>query len=126
MEEFYIDIQLSQGSTRIQVDEIPSEQWDIPFIPQFIIEYYTGSEFITLTIQLEHGLWYDRNTRITEDNYYQRFFELGPDAWNPDYHSPLCTDALQEIGAAISRHMVIYLTTYLGLLTPCFPKPALN
>lgn len=126
MEEFYIDIQLNQGITRIQVDEVPSEQWDVQIIPQFIIEYYSENKFTTLTIQLENGKWHDRNTRITEDEYYKRYFELGQDACNPEYQSPLSPEALQAIGAAISRHMVVYLTTYLGLMVPAFRNPALN
>lgn len=126
MEEFYIDIPLSRGVTRIQVDEVPSEQWDIPFIPQFIIEYYSDDAFTTLTIQLEYGKWYDRNTRVTEDDYYKRYFELGMEAWNPDYQSPLSNDILQQIGTAIARHMVIHLTAYLGLFVPAFRNPALN
>lgn len=126
MEEFYIDIQLSQGLTRIQVDEVPSEQWAASNTPMFIIEYYNGSNFTTLTVQFKGGQWYDRNTLIPEEDYYLRYLELGSDAWNPDYQSPLNADKLQEIGVAISRHMIVYLTAYLGMLIPSFPNTSLN
>jgi hypothetical protein len=126
MEEFYIDIPLSRGLTRIQVDVVPCEQWDVSYIPQFIIEYYSYDAFTTLTIQLEQGKWYDRNMRITEDDHYRKYFEIAPDARDNSYQSPLSSENLQEIGVAISRHMVVHLTTYLGLFVPAFRNPALN
>jgi len=127
MEEFYIDVELSRGMTRIQVDEIPPEQWDMPYTPQFIIEFHNGLAFITLTLQLEDGRWYDRNTRLSDDDFHLRYFELGPDeAWNPDYQSPLPESAVARIGQAISRHMVVHLTAYMGLFVPVFREPTLN
>jgi len=126
MEEFYIDVELKRGLTRIQVEGITPEQWDIPYTPQFIIDYRTNEGFITFTIRLEDGKWYDRNTRILEDDFYLRYFELGDDAWNPDYQSPLSDSELQVIGNAISRHMVIQLTAYMGLFIPSFRTPTLN
>ena len=126
MEEFYIDVELSQGMTRIQVDEVPPEQWNMPYTPQFIIEYHNGQAFITLTLQLENGRWYDRNTRLPDNDLYLRYFELGPEAWNPDYQSPLSESAILKIGEAISRHMVIHLTAYMGLFVPVFREPTLN
>jgi hypothetical protein len=126
MEVFYIDVELSRGMTRIQVDEVPPEQWTMPYTPQFIIEFHNGTGFITLTLQLENGRWYDRNTRLPEEDFHLRYFELGPEAWNPDYQSPLPTSAIVQIGQAISRHMVIHLTAYMGLFVPVFREPTLN
>lgn len=126
MEEFYIDVELSQGMTRIQVDEVPPEQWDMPYTPQFIIEFHNGLEFITLTLQLEDGHWYDRNTRLPDEDFHLRYSELGPEAWNPDYRSPLLETAILKIGEAISRHMVVHLTAYMGLFVPVFREPTLN
>ncbi|MDB5117013.1 MAG: hypothetical protein JWQ79_2505 [Mucilaginibacter sp.] len=126
MEEFYIDVELSQVITRIQVDEILPEQWDIPYNPQFIIEFHTGHEFITLTLQLENGKWFDRNTRVSTNGFYQRYFDLDAEALNINYHSPLTDTAIQKIGEAISRHMVIHLTAYMGLFVPVFREPTLN
>ncbi|MVN92934.1 hypothetical protein [Mucilaginibacter aquatilis] len=125
MDEFYIDIQLNRGLTRIQVDEVPSHQWDFPFIPQFIVEFYHQNEFITLTLQLEHGTWYDRNLRIAEDEEIKQHLDA-VDNCTPNYQCALSASELQEIGAAISRHMVVYLTAYLGLLVPAFRNPTLN
>jgi hypothetical protein len=126
MEEFYIDIELSQGITRIQVEEIPPEQWDMPYTPQFIIEFYDTKQFVTLTLLLEQGKWYDRNTRIADDDFHLRYFELGPDALNPNYQSPLTDAALQQIGRGIARHMVVMLTYYMGLFVPVFREPTFN
>jgi hypothetical protein len=127
MEEFYIDVEISRGLTRIQVDEVPPEQWHLSYVPEFVIEYHTGKEFLTLTIQLEHNIWYDRNTRLSDGDFNLRYFELGPDeAWNPDYQSPLNTFDLKVIGGAISNYMVIHLTTYMGLFIPQFVDPAKN
>ncbi|WP_184546180.1 hypothetical protein [Mucilaginibacter sp. FT3.2] len=126
MEEFYIDVTLSRGTTRIQVEEIPPEQWDMPYTPQFIIEFYHVKGFITLTLQLERGKWYDRNTRISEDDFHLRYFELGPDAFNPNYQSPLTDAAIQEIGSGIARHMIVMLTYYMGYFVPVFREPTFN
>ena len=126
MEEFYIDVELSRGLTRIQVDEVLPEQWDMPYIPQFVIEYHTGLGFLTLTVQLENGTWYDRNSRSSEDDFHLRYFEMGPDAWSPDYQSPLSKADLLVIGRAISNYMVIRLTAYMGLFVPSFRNPTLN
>ena len=127
MDEFYIDVELSRGLTRIQVDEVPHEQWNVPYIPCFIIEYHTGSGFLTLTVQLENGTWYDRNSRLSEGDFHLRFFELGPDeAFNPAYQSPLSAEELKAIGSAISNHMVVCLTAYIGLFIPQFRNPTLN
>jgi len=125
MEEFYIDVKISRGMTRIQVDEVPPEQWDLPYAPQFIIEFYNGREFITMMLQLEQGEWYDRNARVQDDDI-QRYFEPVPDPRNADYESPLSVQAIQEIGQAISRHMVVHLTVYMGLFIPVFREPTLN
>ena len=124
MQEFYIDVELSQGITRIQVDEVPPEQWDMPYAPQFIVEYHNGREFITLTLLLEQGKWYDRNSRITEDDFQARY--IGAESWNMAYQSPLSDGAVQEIGEAIGRHMIVHLTAYMALFIPVFRKPELN
>jgi hypothetical protein len=126
MEPFYIDVELSQGTTRIQVDEVPPEQWDMPYIPQFIIDFHNGKGFITLTLQLECGKWYDRNARVSEDDFHLRYFEQGPDSWNPNYQSPLDGPDLREIGQAIGRHMVVHLMAYMGLFIPVFREPTFN
>ncbi|WP_374951377.1 hypothetical protein [Mucilaginibacter sp.] len=126
MDEFYIDVTLSQGLTRIQVDEVSPEQWDMPYAPQFIIEFHNGKEFITLTMHLEDGKWYDRNKRISEDDKQLRYFELNADNYNPYYQSPLNEDAIQLIGQAIGRHMLVHLTAYMALFIPVFPNPDLN
>jgi|GEM_PF-1943178 len=127
MDEFYIDVELRRGLTRIQVDEVPPEQWGVPFIPCFVIEYHTGRGFLTLTLQLEDGTWHDRNSRLSEGDFHLRFFELGPDeACNPDYQSPLSEEELKAIGSAISNHMVVRLTAYMGLFIPQFRNPTLN
>jgi hypothetical protein len=124
MEEFYIDVELSQGLTRIQVDEVPSEQWDMAFAPQFIIEYHNGKEFITMTLQLEQGQWYDRDARAAEGNHPQ-YIDLSREAVH-NYYSPLSEIAIRAIGQAIGRHMVVYLTAYMGLFISVFRKPTLN
>ncbi|RYY52766.1 MAG: hypothetical protein EOO05_21640 [Chitinophagaceae bacterium] len=127
MQEFYIDVVLHRGATRVQVDEVPPESWAMPGTPQFIIEFHTPSGFLTLTLQLEGGNWYDRNTRLSEDDFHLRYFELGPDeTWNPDYESPLSTEEIKAIGAAISNHMIVSLTAYMGLFVPQFRNPTLN
>jgi len=126
MEEFYIDVELSQGMIRIQVDEVPPEQWDMPYTPAFIIEFHNGMEPIMLTLQLEQGRWYDRNSRLPDEDFHLRYFELGPGAWNPNYQSPLTESAIVKIGQAISRHMVVHLTAYMGLFVPVFREPTLN
>ena len=126
MEEFYIDVQLSRGLARLQVDEVPPEQWDMPYTPQFIIEYHNGKDFITITLQLEQGKWYDRNARTFEGDWHLRYFELGTDVRNPNYASPLTQPEIDEIGQAISRHMVVMLNAYMTLFVDAFPNPKLN
>jgi hypothetical protein len=126
MEEFYIDVELSRGMTRIQVNEVPPEQWDMASAPQFIIEFHNGAGFITLTLQLEQGQWYDRNTRLPDEDFHLRYFELGSNAWNPDYRSPLTESAIIQIGQAISRHMVVQLMAYMDLFVPVFRERTLN
>lgn len=105
MEEFYVDVELSRGMTRIQVDEVLPEHWDLPAIPQFIIEYYSDHEFVTLTIQLEDGAWTDRD--------------------HP-FSSVLSPSELLLVGRAISNYMVVRLTAYMGLFIPSFRNPTLN
>jgi hypothetical protein len=126
MEEFYIDVQLSLGTARLQVDEVPPEQWDMPFTPQFIIEFYNGRKFITLTLQLLHGKWYDRNSLLSDGDWHLQYFEADPNPCNSDYQSPLYQEEIDEIGQAISRHMIVMLSTYMGLFVPVFPKPEVN
>ncbi len=124
MQEFYIDVEFSRGLTRIQVDEVPPEQWDAPALPQFIVEFHDGHEFVMVTLQLDQGQWYDRKTRLPGDDIQSQ----AEDADAPDlyYHSPLTSAAIQHIGEAIARHMVVHLTAYLGLFVPVFSSPALN
>ncbi|MEO7214444.1 hypothetical protein [Mucilaginibacter sp.] len=126
MQEFYIDVGLSQGVTRIQVDEVPPEQWDMPYTPQFIVEFHNGKNFTTLTLQLEDGQWYDRNARVSEGDLYPRYAEPDAETRDPYYKSPLTGQALQFIGEAIGRHMIVYLTAYMGLFVPVFRAPTLN
>src|ERR1700712_3474060 len=123
MQAFYIDVELSQGITRVQVDEVSPEQWDMPYTPQFIIDFYNDKGFITLTLQLEEGKWYDRNTRVSEDDLHVSYSDPGPENWNPNYQSPLSELTIQQIGRAIARHMVIQLTAYMALFVPSFPTP---
>lgn len=120
MQEFYIDVELSRVLTRIQVDEVPPEEWDMPYTPQFIIEFHTGKGFITLTLQLEDGQWYDRSGRIPDDG------PAAVEACDPYYQSPLTSQAIQTIGEAIGRHMIVHLTAYMGLFVPVFRTPTLN
>jgi hypothetical protein len=122
METFYINVELSRGMTRIQVDEVPPEQWPMPYSPQFVIEYHNGQQFITLTLQLEQGQWYDLDTRVSEEDPHLLYFQ----ACNPNYQSPLSEIAIREIGGAIGRHMVVHLCTYMGLFVPVFREPSLN
>ncbi|CAM3756920.1 hypothetical protein MUGA111182_07690 [Mucilaginibacter galii] len=128
METFYIDAELSRGLTRIQVDEIQPEHWDMPATPQFMIEFYMhGSGFMTLTIQLESGIWYDRLTRLSEDDLQLLYYELDPNhAWDPNYQCPLSKAELKNIGMVISNYMVTYLTIYMGAFIPQFRTPTLN
>ena len=127
MQEFCIDVVLRRGLTRIQVDEVPPESWPMPGMPQFVVEFYTGTGFLTLTLQLEGGTWYDRNNRLSEDDHQLHYFDLEPgEAWNPDYQSPLNADELKAIGVAIANQMIISLTAYMGLFIPQFQNPALN
>ena len=127
MEEFYIDVELHRGITRIQVDEVPPEQWDMPYIPQFVIEFHTGQACLTLTIQLESGQWYDWNTRLSEGDFNLHYFEPDPDlAWNPDYQSPLGAGELKAIGSAISNYMIVRLTAYMSFFVSSFRNPVLN
>ncbi|GAA4092820.1 hypothetical protein [Mucilaginibacter panaciglaebae] len=125
MEEFYIDVKLNRGMVRLQVDEVPPEQWDLPFMPQFIVEYHNGHEFVTLTLRLEQGKWHDNNTRFNDDTYL-RYFDSRPDNWDPYYQSPLDLDEINSIGSAIARHMIVHLQAYMGLFVPTFPCPEIN
>ena|SRR3954469_1308275 len=122
MEAFYIDVELSRGITRIQVDEVPPEQWSMPYAPQFVIDYHNGQHFITVTLQLEQGRWYDRDTRFSEEDFPLHYLQTG----NPAYHSPLSETAIRQIGEAIGRHMVVHLCAYMGLFIPVFREPSLN
>jgi len=125
--EFYIDVELERGLTRVQVEAVSSGSWDIPGCPQFVIEYFTGQHFLTLTLQLEGGTWYDRNTRLPEDQFFLRYFELGPDkAWDPGYQSPLSPAALKSIGNKISDYLVVAVHDYLCLFIPQYRTPTLN
>jgi hypothetical protein len=126
MQAFYIDVELNRGITRLQVDEVSPELWDMPCVPQFLVDFYNGKGFITLTLQLEEGRWYDRNTRVTEDDLQISYSDPITRGWNPNYQSPLSELAIQQIGRAIARHMVIQLTAYMGLFVPAFPTPTLN
>ena len=127
MDEFYIDVELSRGLTRIQVDKVSPEESVMPYIPRFVIEYHNGRGLLTLNLQLENGIWYNRNGRLSKGDFYLRFFELGPDeAFNPDYQSPLSPEELRAIGSAISNCMVVRLTAYIGLFIPQFRNPTLN
>ena len=110
---------------RLQVDEVPPEQWDLPFVPQFIVEYHNGHEFVTLTLRLEQGKWFDNNTRFNDDAYL-RYFDSRPDNWDPYYQSPLDQDEINNIGGAIARHMIVHLQAYMGLFVPAFPCPEAN
>lgn len=125
--EFYIEVELERGLTRVQVEAIAFSGWDMPGCPQFIIEYFTGHDFFTLTVQLENGTWYDRNTRLSEDEFFLRYFELGPEkAWDPAYESPLSVAELKLIGNGISNYMVVMLSDYMGLFVPQYRTPTLN
>ncbi|MGN6177548.1 MAG: hypothetical protein ACTHNW_00090 [Mucilaginibacter sp.] len=127
MREFYIHVELRQGPTWVQVDEVPPESWSKPGVPAFIIEYDSTNGNVLLTVQLEQGIWYDQNTHSSEENVY--FQELEEDSYEhryPDYQSPLYSDELRAIGDAISRHMVVALSAYLGLFYNQFRRPALN
>lgn len=126
MNEFYVDVVINRVMTRVQVDEIPEELLDIPTIPQFNIDFYNGKGFTTLTLQLEWGQWYDRNSRLPGDEPHLRYFEPEAELWNPDYQSPLSSEDIQEIGRAIARHMVVKLTSRVGLFVPVFPDPSCN
>jgi hypothetical protein len=126
MEEFYIDVELRRGLTRIQVDEVSPEEWDMPYIPQFVIEFHTGQTFLTLTVHLENGAWYDRNTRLSDGDFHLRYFELGPDAWNPGYQSPLSAEELKAIGIGISNYMIVRLTAYMSFFVSSFRNHTLN
>lgn len=125
MEEFYIDVALNRGMVRLQVDEVPPEQWDLPFVPQFIVEYHNGREFVTLTLRLEQGKWFDNNVRF-DDDAYLHYFDTRPDSWDPYYHSPLEQDEINNIGSAIARHMIVHLQAYMALFVPTFPCPEVN
>jgi hypothetical protein len=102
MQEFYLDVELNRGLTRIQVDEVPPEACAMPGSPQFIIEYHTAAGFLTLTLQLESGTW-------SVDELYL-----------------LSPDEVKAIGSAISNHMIVSLTAYMGLFIPQFRNPTLN
>jgi hypothetical protein len=125
MEEFYIDVKLNHGMVRLQVDEVPAEQWDIPYMPQLIVEFHDGREFVTLTLRLEQGKWYDNNTHLNEDEYL-RYFESRPDNWDPYYQSPLGREEINQIGNAIARHMIVHLQAYMSLFVAAFPCPEAN
>lgn len=127
MDKFYIDVEISRGATRIQVDEVLPEHWDMPCIPQFVIEFYSGRAFLNLTVQLVNGSWYDRNTLLSEEDFRLSRFEPWPEqAWNADYQSPLNAADLKAIGMAISNYMIIRLTAYMGLFVPQYRNPTLN
>ncbi|MFC0513533.1 hypothetical protein ACFFGT_04950 [Mucilaginibacter angelicae] len=113
--------------TRIQVETVEPGGWDMPGCPQFVIEYFNGEHFLRLTLQLEGGTWYDRNTRLPEDDFFLRYLELGPEqAWDPHYESPLSPAELKLIGHRISAYMIVALQDYMGLFIPQYPAPALN
>src|ERR1700744_4332645 len=98
MQEFYINIQLRQGLTCIEVDPVPPEGWAMRGTPEFVIEYDTVTGVKVLTIRLEHGIWYDRNTRLTDDEVYMRCLEELDEGWNINYQSPLNSEELKAVG----------------------------
>lgn len=127
MQEFYIIVELRQGPTWVQVDEVPPESWSMCGVPAFVIEFDTTDGNEVLTIQLERGIWYDQNRRQTEENSYLRYLEEGPDeCWNLNYQSPLNSDELKAIGNAISNYMMVALSSYISLFFQQYRNPALN
>ena len=127
MEEFCINVELKSRITCIQVEPVPPGSWYASGFPQFLLEFHNGRGFVNLTLQLENGTWYDRNTRLSEDDFHLRFFELGPDdAWNPDYQSPFSPAELKAMGQAISNYMAVYLGNYLGYFIQQLTRPGLN
>jgi len=122
MEEFYIDVEPERGITQTQVDEMPPEQWGMDYTPQFIIELHNGAAFITLTLQLQQGRWYDRNTKRPDEEFHLYYLGLEPDAQTPNYQSYLIESTVIQIDRAISNYMVAYM----NLSVPVFCKSTLN
>jgi len=122
--DFYVDVEMSTRITRIQVEEIPEEQWYTRGCPQFRIDYYHEKGFNTLVLELEQGRWYDCGTRYSADDYQSSCSE--PQGWDPEYKSPLSNQDTRKIGQAIANHMVVKLTARVGLYIPVFPNPGSN
>ena len=126
MEEFYVDIRLPEGVIRVQVDEVPAQQWDIPFTPEFIIEYFNGKDLITLTLVLEQGRWFERGNWLRNNQPQLLGLNAEPDELHFSFIALPSESLIQEIGNAIARHMVVHLTTYMGLFMPAFRNPIVN
>lgn len=126
MEEFFIDVQLAKGATRLQVEEITPEEQAILGILLFTIDFYNGRGFTTLTLQLEDGKWHDRNTRLNENDYDLSYFDNDATSDNRYYQSPLSQDEVNRIGEAIANYMIVKLVARMSLFVPVFPDPKVN
>jgi hypothetical protein len=126
MEEFFIDVRLERGITRIQVEEITPEEHAILNILLFTIDFYSGKGFTTLTLQLQDGKWFDRNMLFGEDDSQQHNLVLNFDSRNLNYQPALSQEDINRIGKSIADFMVIKLIARMSLFVPVFPKPSLN
>ncbi|NCD71230.1 hypothetical protein [Mucilaginibacter agri] len=122
-EEFFIDVELMQGLTRLQVEEVTAEAQAVLQILLFTIDFYNGKGFTTLTLQLVNGKWYDRDSRFTDGEYYMLY---GDGNLNLNYESPLSQDDINRIGAAIANYMIVKLVAQMSLFVPVFPDPKFN
>ncbi|MCZ4223447.1 hypothetical protein [Pedobacter rhodius] len=125
MLEFYIDVKLSRGLSRIQVDEVLPEQWGMPYIPQFADRYPTPGNFL-VSKQFENGIWYARNSRISNDDLHISYFAPDLDALRPDYQSLLACIKLKSTGIAISNPDGHLPECLYAAFVPQFRKPSLN
>lgn len=125
-EEFFIDVELAQGLTRLQVEEVTPEAQAVLQILLFTIDFYNGQGFTTLTLQLENGKWYDRDSRFTDGEYYLLYADGNLNAWDPHYQSPLSYGDITRIGAAIANYMIVRLVAQMSLFVPVFPDPKFN
>ncbi|QQL51249.1 hypothetical protein [Mucilaginibacter ginkgonis] len=121
VDDFFVDVQLAQGLTRIQVEEATPYEQAVLNILLFTIDFYNGKSFTTLTLQLENGNWHLHDNRFTDDTDQLHFHEF----WE-DYNCPLTRHEISTIGAAISNYMVVQLVSRMSLFVASLPNPAVN
>jgi hypothetical protein len=106
MQSFFIEINM--GSVRpvqMQVDELPLEKRHYPDSPEFIVEFHNDESFIMLTLISRQGEWHELEAHISEE--YNR--------GNNAFRYRMDSITLQEVGKAISNHLISTFKEYSSL-----------